>query len=307
MASEDTDTLMALVSSLLTTITQPKPEEILDALMKSNGDPTAAAQLLEQGKGSAASKKRKRTGDLNDWLKSPASSGNTAGASQITPGQSDSTKAKVSESKRAQVSPFKSRPVVDLMSVLHQPSPSAQSKQPPRLPPLMLSTPSLVAQHTPCTLHLSVLPPELACRLFYTMIDASEGWKKNKWWLFDRVVESPHRTSFYARKLKKDGVDQDWQEAAQYWYALQATICLSVLLTRGLGTTDAKPIRPNNFQTRWKKPVDMLRPSSIPNWRNVLDIHSNGVGVMIQGGGQMWLLLIVTKVQRNRLVSTLTS
>ena len=81
----------------------------------------------------------------------------------------------------------------------------------------MLPTPALVAQHTPCTLHLSVLPPELACRLFHTMIDASKDWKRNKWWLFDRLVESPHRTSFFARK--NDGVDDDdsWQEAAQYW------------------------------------------------------------------------------------------
>ena len=240
-ASEDTETLLALVSSLLTTITQPESEEILDALVKSNGDPTTAAQLLERGKGSEprpASRKRKRIGDLDNWLKSPASSGNIASTSQITPSQPNS-KRKVkfmisgspSPSKRAQVSPFKHRPVVDLMSVLRQPLSSPQSKQPPRLPPLTLSTPSLVAQHTPCTLHLSALPPELACRLFYTMIDASEGWKKNKWWLFDRVVESPHRTSFYARKLKGDGdgeeADQDWQEAAQYWYVLQISrICL---------------------------------------------------------------------------------
>ncbi|KAF9049311.1 hypothetical protein BDZ89DRAFT_1033151 [Hymenopellis radicata] len=65
----------------------------------------------------------------------------------------------------------------------------------------------MISEHTPCTLHQAILPPELACRLFYTMVDASRTWNRNKWWLFDRVVESPHRTSFFARKT--DGVGSD--------------------------------------------------------------------------------------------------
>ncbi|KAH8922697.1 hypothetical protein BT69DRAFT_1242913 [Atractiella rhizophila] len=43
-----------------------------------------------------------------------------------------------------------------------------------------------------------------------------EPWKKNRWWLFGRSVESPHTTSFYVRKDRADGYD--WDEAAQYWY-----------------------------------------------------------------------------------------
>ncbi|KAJ7273205.1 hypothetical protein C8J57DRAFT_1063856 [Mycena rebaudengoi] len=102
------------------------------------------------------------------------------------------------------------------MTVLRQP-PSPQRIL-AKLPPLTLSTPALVAEHTPCTLHPSILPPELACRLFYRMVDASQEWSRNKWWIFDRVVESPHRTSFFARKT--DGIDDDtsWQEAARFWY-----------------------------------------------------------------------------------------
>ncbi|PFH50073.1 hypothetical protein AMATHDRAFT_75828 [Amanita thiersii Skay4041] len=102
------------------------------------------------------------------------------------------------------------------MSVLKQAPASHPKIQ--KLPPLTLSIPELVTQHTPCTMHLSVLPPELACQLFHTMIHASRHWQRNKWWLFDRVVESPHRTSFFARKT--DGIDDDetWQEAARYWY-----------------------------------------------------------------------------------------
>ncbi|KAF8894467.1 hypothetical protein BD779DRAFT_1609218 [Infundibulicybe gibba] len=73
----------------------------------------------------------------------------------------------------------------------------------------------IVAKHTPCTLHLSVLPPELACKLFYTMINASRQWKRNKWWLFDRLVESPHRTAFYIRNADDE---KRWGETAQFWY-----------------------------------------------------------------------------------------
>ncbi|KIJ60668.1 hypothetical protein HYDPIDRAFT_177359 [Hydnomerulius pinastri MD-312] len=107
------------------------------------------------------------------------------------------------------------------MSVLRQPPPSKPSVS--QLPPLTLSNPSMVAQHTPCTMHLSVLPPELACKLFYTMVDLSQAWKRNKWWLFDRVVESPHRTSFFVRKTNGVDDDESWQEAAQYWYNGRAT------------------------------------------------------------------------------------
>ncbi|KAF8436942.1 hypothetical protein L210DRAFT_873116 [Boletus edulis BED1] len=103
------------------------------------------------------------------------------------------------------------------MSVLRPPPPSSKPSV-PRLPPLTLSNPSMVAQHTPCTLHLSALPPELACELFYTMMDLSRSWKRNKWWLFDRIVESPHRTSFFVRRTNGVDNNESWQEAAKYWY-----------------------------------------------------------------------------------------
>ncbi|KAB5594386.1 hypothetical protein CTheo_2163 [Ceratobasidium theobromae] len=79
----------------------------------------------------------------------------------------------------------------------------------------------MISQHTPLTMHPSVLPLELSCRLFHTMLKASEDWSRNKWWLADRVVESPHTTSFYARRGNE--TDYDWNEAAQYWYAGRPT------------------------------------------------------------------------------------
>ncbi|KDQ60675.1 hypothetical protein JAAARDRAFT_55409 [Jaapia argillacea MUCL 33604] len=115
-------------------------------------------------------------------------------------------------------------PPPSILSRLRPPPSSKTKSKPKALPPLSLPSPTLVSQHTPCTLHTSILPPELACRLFYTMLDEAKEWKRNKWWLFDRLVESPHRTGFYTR-MERDGdggeeVDEEggWKEAAQFWY-----------------------------------------------------------------------------------------
>ncbi|PVG02855.1 hypothetical protein CPB86DRAFT_696550 [Serendipita vermifera] len=100
------------------------------------------------------------------------------------------------------------------MSILKQ-APSAP-KEPPKFPPLTLSNPPMVSQHTPCTLHHTILPPKLACKLFYAMLREATSWSRNKWWLFDRLVESPHRTSFYAREIGSN--KEAMKEEAQYWY-----------------------------------------------------------------------------------------
>lgn len=84
---------------------------------------------------------------------------------------------------------------------------------PKSLPPLLLSTPAQVAKHTPCTLHYDILPSSLANRLYLKMIDESTSWKKNKWYLNDRLVESSHKTCFYTSSSHKrdDGkVDEQW-------------------------------------------------------------------------------------------------
>ncbi|KAJ6618363.1 hypothetical protein B0H10DRAFT_2378016 [Mycena sp. CBHHK59/15] len=132
------------------------------------------------------------------------------------------------------------------MTVLRQP-PSPQ-KVVAKLSPMTLSTPALVAEHTPCTLHVSVLPPELACRLFYTMVEASRQWSRNKWWLFDRLVESPHRTAFFARKT--DGLDGDasWQEAAQFWQVFVPLVACFA------------PIQPNRYNGRATDPPPVFPP-----------------------------------------------
>ncbi|TBU65659.1 hypothetical protein BD310DRAFT_943210 [Dichomitus squalens] len=105
---------------------------------------------------------------------------------------------------------------------MFRPPNSSDSQSKPQIirhPPLTLVSPEFVAQHTPCTLHNAILPQELACRLFYTMLHLSQNWKRNKWWLFDRVVESPHRTAFFVRENMTETSDgSDPKEAAQWWY-----------------------------------------------------------------------------------------
>ncbi|KZT56427.1 hypothetical protein CALCODRAFT_435763 [Calocera cornea HHB12733] len=72
-----------------------------------------------------------------------------------------------------------------------------------RLRPLTLATPELVKLHTPTTLRTGVLPSELACRLFYYMAGDAKFWPRNTYYLFDKLVTSPHRTTFFVRSLQE--------------------------------------------------------------------------------------------------------
>ncbi|KAJ7702318.1 hypothetical protein B0H17DRAFT_1043693 [Mycena rosella] len=221
----DTDMLVVLCASLLDS---PHSEEaILDALVQYDGNPEAAARSLNSNQVSKKQpgKKRRRV-DLDSWLR-PSPSKKTKDDVVEPPETPVASTSRLPAGVLPQppVSPLPLdasssrlpvKQVTNLMLVLRQPN--MEKTKLPKLPPLMLSTPALVAQHTPCTLHASVLPPELACKLFYSMVEASRGWGRNKWWLFERLVESPHRTAFFARKT--NGIDEDtsWQEAARFWY-----------------------------------------------------------------------------------------
>lgn len=66
----------------------------------------------------------------------------------------------------------------ELLSLLRPPNSKETGKKPAQLPPLTLGTPSLVEEHTPCTSHPSVLPPELACRYVTPFICAPIEWKR---------------------------------------------------------------------------------------------------------------------------------
>ena len=113
---------------------------------------------------------------------------------------------------------------------LKPPLTSATPEVPVQLPPLTLGNPEIVAKHTACTLHPQALPPNLAIKLFETILNEAERWDRNRFWFFERAVESPHKNMFYVRDMsvvagygpKGDISDMEWKEAAHYWYVLPA-------------------------------------------------------------------------------------
>lgn len=220
-AQLDTDTLLAMLQSLLHGI-DASQTELLEALLASDGDVEAAAALLRrEGTSSSVTKskdsketnrKRKRATSLANWLQKPPSTPKPTTSNSTKPrssqppkkakvidlsdSESDTTTTPSKSSRQPDLSvtndvlphpnrapaPSPSKPVRLITDVLRPPEPSRPVL--PKLPPLTLGTAALVAQHTPCTLHSSILPPELACRLFYSLLDeANQHWRRNKWFL----------------------------------------------------------------------------------------------------------------------------
>lgn len=63
--------------------------------------------------------------------------------------------------------------------------------------PIHIYDPSDVEKLLPCTMHLNVFPKELANNILEYLMEESEEWPKNIFYLFDRKVSSPHKTAFY--------------------------------------------------------------------------------------------------------------
>jgi len=242
---EDTETLLALLCSLLPDNIVPSQESLLDALLHADGDVKKAAETLLKQRG-ATNSKRKRHVSLDSWLTRAAVSSPPEAPAVNGQSSSPGGSAVVQQSRLGSESPNKKprsaigiisatpkqrddgslplskpvKPVKNLLDVLRQPPSLATTSvqpAPPRLSPLTLSNPSLVSQHTPCTLHLAILPPELACQLYYIMLHEAQDWSRNKWWLFDRLVESPHRSSLYTRHPVEENNEAAWQGITRAW------------------------------------------------------------------------------------------
>lgn len=363
---EDTEILLALVSSLLRDPVDDQAS-LLDALVRANGNVEEAVRRIESKNDDprkhAADNanfqtdgKRKRKAGLEEWLLSSVekSGGDATDASSSTAKRprsrrsatpirqshpNASSRGAISEfvegNSKPDISPVKAKPVSqsEFLSLFRPPNPaeSPQKASPPKFPPLTLATPELVAKHSPCSLHLSVLPPELACRygfapflpgvsrrshkyrLFYTMLDESEGWYKNKWWLFDRVVESPHRTSFYIRRSPAGTKSIDMQEAAQYWCALIPVLTGELPSPTAEmtceGITDDPHLRPTIFLPSLRRHANTLSESSMPRCASGLASRWNGVVHLVNlrwdlhlpartfSGAPTSLHLIATRVQ----------
>lgn len=179
-AEQDTEILLAILSSL---VVPPIPSQdvLLDALVNCKGDVEAAAKDLRcsasTDQKSFNLRKRAAQGRLDGWL-------DVSSLGSVTPKKrksamsrggltSESTSSKDMDLEAVETRPCLSTP----LPIPRDTSSSDLVTVPPlsRLLPLTLSDPGLVKKHTPCTMHLRVLPPELACRLFYTMVNGSKG------------------------------------------------------------------------------------------------------------------------------------
>lgn len=199
----DTDVLLALLASM---IKGPVPSQdiLLGALADAEGSVEAAAARLNsrQTPKTASSKRKSMNGSkLDSWVvnkkrrdegharptsRTTETGTSTKGTVSVPINVDDSTDDnRTSQLLEAEGSPsgkkarFPTPPTVSLMNILKQPPPP--TKIPQKLQPRTLGTPDLVAQNSPCTLHPSILPPELACRLFYAMLREATSWEKNKW------------------------------------------------------------------------------------------------------------------------------
>ena len=66
---------------------------------------------------------------------------------------------------------------------------------------LHLYHPSQVADLTPCTLHLNVLPTELASGLLRSLLLEATEWKANRFRLFERVVQTKSSSCLYVDRM----------------------------------------------------------------------------------------------------------
>ncbi|KAF9301228.1 hypothetical protein BGZ74_006967 [Mortierella antarctica] len=195
--AEDWDFKMATLFSIF----ESTPERVLhQALTKAHGDLEQAIPIVLSGQLSASTdttvnnhpKKKQRLVQprLAAFLGSPSFSSSSSSTSSSS---SQSTSALIS-SPSSSASNLPS--LNDRLRWKDSIDDSTKSRE--RIRPLVLYNPEDVAKHCPCTLVHNVLDKDLASRLLQVMMVESETWNRNRWWLFERIVESPHKTSYYA-------------------------------------------------------------------------------------------------------------
>ena len=187
---EDTDTKLAILSSLLEPATYPL-EELLDALQESHGDVGKAAELLLLPRVRGAGKRKAGT-SLESWLGKKRA--------PISP----TVKTDTTTSLKAE--PVK-REGVNLLDHLKQPT-SERTKAIPR-PPVHLPNQSAIDSHNiPLSILKSPLSPSFASALYLAMMEESETWERNRFYLAGKWVESPHTVCHYSRNPAATGTTE---------------------------------------------------------------------------------------------------
>ncbi|GAA5935916.1 uncharacterized protein JCM15063_001848 [Sporobolomyces koalae] len=231
----------------LSTLTALYPQHSETTLRRyldaSNGNVERAFRAIERGDEIITSKAKRRKVEprgIEAWI----NKAETSAASVIVLSDSDDEP----DAKPPVPLPAEQRPVKSAFAALRRPqsyptsAPTSTTIQTNssathvNLPPLRLTTPAMIAKETRglITLVENALPEELASRLFVRMVEASRGtgngdnsgpWKRNKWYLVDREVESPHTSAFYT---ERNPPTDEWNtdssdalgcpQAATHWY-----------------------------------------------------------------------------------------
>ncbi|WVR03945.1 hypothetical protein IAU60_000944 [Kwoniella sp. DSM 27419] len=193
----DTDTKIALVASLLEPLTFPL-DTLLEALEEADGDVSKAAEslLLPRVKSSG---KRKAGSSLQSWLTRPRETKTSKQSSSQDVAQTlQPLNDEVSSTSRKS-----SKDAIDLLAKLRHASDATagnpKAKAAPQ-PPVLLTSQAAIDSHSlPLSILESPLPPSLASALYLAMMEESESWERNKFYLAGKWVESPHTTTVYKR------------------------------------------------------------------------------------------------------------
>jgi hypothetical protein len=194
---EDTDTKLAILASLLEPATFPL-EELLERLNENEGDVVKAAEgiLLPRVKGAG---KRKAGTSLESWLGKKRSSSILDSKEEFS--GAPRPRSRPTPNLEKDDNNVEKKPImVNLLDHLKQPSHSNEkSKNIPR-PAIHLSNQDIIDSHNlPLSILKSPLSPAFASALYLTMMEESETWDRNRFYLAGKWVESPHTVCHYSR------------------------------------------------------------------------------------------------------------
>ncbi|KAJ3158926.1 hypothetical protein HDU86_002095 [Geranomyces michiganensis] len=189
----------ALAQLLAVFDTQYSESELLSALARRNGDVASAIDLLLLRKEPPA--KRKRTAISDFFVPTHVEGPKRASAS--APPETIVAEPSAADTRQGLRNAF------DVLG--KKDSEDDDDFGASGGPPIWLK-PDNISSAVPCELFTNILPPDLADALLRVLLVEAASWRRREFVLFDREVQSPHSTSFYADRTP-NGVP-----AADYWY-----------------------------------------------------------------------------------------
>ncbi|ORY25822.1 hypothetical protein BCR39DRAFT_566183 [Naematelia encephala] len=208
---DDNETKIALLASLLEPSTYPI-SDYLEALTAADGDVGRAAEEMLIPRVKSAGKRKAGT-SLESWLGRKRSA--VSRVKETTDEERKTSAQSLNNDQDGGTISTRSSLAPDLMSILRQPTTPPKTKSKTKNSPqsaLVLTSQAAIDAHSlPVTLLQSPLPASLASALYLTMMQESENWESNKWFLAGKWVQSPHLMSSYARSGAEHG-------NAKYYY-----------------------------------------------------------------------------------------